>query len=77
MDLMNDYARGTLKQQGKANVFPYGIDYPDGKATGRFGNDYLGIDYFVKTVYRGVNFGSEGVGILYSITLEYLGGRLE
>ena len=32
--------------QFKANFFPYGIDYPGGKATGRFTNGYIGIDYF-------------------------------
>ncbi|KAK2651676.1 hypothetical protein Ddye_011532 [Dipteronia dyeriana] len=62
----------------KANYTPNGVDFGDGKPTGRYTNgqteaDFIGLSNTEnKTLHTGVNYGSSGRGIL-STSQNYLG----
>ncbi|KAG8079123.1 hypothetical protein GUJ93_ZPchr0007g4179 [Zizania palustris] len=88
--LVDDGNDNELSCLAKANFFPYGIDFPQGAATGRFCNgktfvdalcDLLGMDYlppFTTTSSllsgAGVNYASAAGGILDE-TGQHLGER--
>ncbi|KAL5219858.1 hypothetical protein ABZP36_024571 [Zizania latifolia] len=87
--LVDDGNDNELSCLAKANFFPYGIDFPQGAATGRFCNgktfvdalcDLLGLDYlppFATTsslLSGGVNYASAAGGILDE-TGQHLGDR--
>ncbi|XP_028783862.1 GDSL esterase/lipase At1g29670-like [Neltuma alba] len=68
-----------LRTSAKANYFPYGIDFPDSRPTGRFTNGLTSIDFItqflgfdqlippfantIADISRGVNYASGAAGI--------------